>query len=114
MTKARPPFGCAQGRPPLRSGRRRRLDVARWHRAKGDPDSARAAALEALSIADRAEYRLVQADCHNLLARLAFDSGDKETCRKEAEIAHERAWCDGPGHSYKPALDEADRLLAQL
>ena len=90
------------------------LAWARWHRAKGEPESARAAALEALSIADRSEYRLVQADCHNFLARLALDEGDKKTCRKEAGIARERALCDGPGHSYKPALDEADRLLAQL
>ena len=75
---------------------------------------ARAAALEALSIADRAEYRLKQADCHNFFARLTLESGDKKTCRKEAEVARERALCDGPGHSYKPALDEADRLLAQL
>ena len=90
------------------------LAWARWHRAKGDPDSARAAALEALSIADRAEYRLVQADCRNFLARLALGSGDTSAARKEAEIARERAWCDGPPHCYKPALDEADRLLAQL
>jgi len=90
------------------------LAWARWHRAKGDPKSARAAALEALSIADRAEYRLVQAGCHNFLASLALDSGDENAARKEAGVARERAWCDGPGHSYKPALDEADRLLAQL
>jgi tetratricopeptide (TPR) repeat protein len=90
------------------------LAWARWHRAKGDPGSARAAALEALSIADRSEYRLVQADCRNFLARLALDSGDEDTARKEAGVARERAWCDGPPHSYKPALDEADRLLAQL
>jgi tetratricopeptide (TPR) repeat protein len=90
------------------------LTWARWHRAKGDRKSARAAALEALSIADRSEYRLVQADCHNFLARLALDSGDDNAARKEAEVARERAGCDGPGHSYKPALDEADRLLAEL
>jgi len=91
------------------------LAWARWHRAKSDLDAARAAALDALSIADRAEYRLKQADCRNFLARLALDSGgDKNTARKEAEVARERAWCDGPPHSYKPALDEADRLLAQL
>ena len=34
--------------------------------------------------------------------------------REEAEVARERALCDGPPHCYKPALDEADRLLAQL
>jgi len=90
------------------------LAWARWHRAKDDPDSARKPALDALSIADRAEYRLVQADCHNFLARLALDSGDASAARKEAEVARERALCDGPPHSYKPALDEADRLLAQL
>jgi len=89
------------------------LAWARWHRAKGDRAAA-LAALDALSIADRAEYRLVQADAHNFLAQLALDEGDEKTCRKEAENARERALCDGPPHSYKPALDEADRLLAEL
>jgi len=87
---------------------------ARWHYAKGDAVRARQAAAEALYVTDRCEYRLVQADIHNFLARLAVDAGDKDAARKEAEIAKERAWCDGPPHCYKPALDEAERLLKEI
>ena len=64
-------------------------------------------ALEALAIADRCEYRLVQADCHSVLARLV-----PERALYHAQKAHDYAWCDGPSFCYKPALDEADALLA--
>jgi len=87
------------------------LAWARWHRARGNPLQAQEHADEALAIADRCEYRLKQADAHNLLARLALDAGDSGLARRHAEIARERALCDGPPHSYKPALDEAERLL---
>ena len=87
------------------------LAWARWHGASGNTTQAREQAEEALTIADRCEYRLVQADVHNFLAQLALDSGDRATALRHAEIAHERAWCDGPPHCYKPALDEADALL---
>ena len=88
------------------------LAWARWHHASGNPQ-ARADAEEALAVADRCEYRLVQADAHNLLARLALDAGDRKAAREHAEVAKERAWCDGPPHCYKPALEEAERLLAE-
>ncbi len=87
------------------------LAWARWHRAKGEHDQALAHTQEALAIADRCEYRLKQADIHNFLARLALDAGDRATARRHAEIARERALCDGSPHCYKPALEEADRLL---
>ena len=69
---------------------------------------------EALAIADRCEYRLAQADIHNFLARLALDAGNRVAAREQAEIAKERAWCDGPPHCYKPALEEAEGLLREL
>jgi tetratricopeptide (TPR) repeat protein len=87
------------------------LAWARWHRARGNAPQARQHAEEALAIADRCEYRLAQADAHNLLARLALDAGDPNAARQHAEIARERALCDGPPHCYQPALDEAERLL---
>jgi hypothetical protein len=87
------------------------LAWTRWHRAAGHPKEAHECAKDALAIADRCEYRLVQADTHNLLARLALDAGDRAEARRHAEIARERAWCDGPPHCYKPALDEAESLL---
>ncbi len=87
------------------------LAWARWHRARGNPQQAREHAEEALAIADRCEYRLKQADAHNLLARLALDGGEPDVARQHAEIARERARCDGRPHCYKPALEEAERLL---
>jgi hypothetical protein len=36
------------------------------------------------------------------------------TARKEAKIVKERAWCDGPPYCYKPALDEAEKMLKEL
>jgi len=83
------------------------LAWARWHRAKENVTEARRHAEEALAIADRCEYRLAQADIHNFLSRLALDEGERGAAREHAEIAKERAWCDGPPHCYGPALEEA-------
>ncbi len=90
------------------------LAWARWHRACSNALEAQAHAEEALAIADRCEYRLKQADIHNFLARLALDDGNRVVARQQAEIAKERAWCDGPPHCYKPALDEAERVLKEI
>jgi tetratricopeptide (TPR) repeat protein len=90
------------------------LSWAKWHRLKGDAWQARRDAEEALEIADRCEYRLKQADVHNFLAQLDLDDDNKKGAIEHADIARERAWCQGPIHSYKPALDEAERLLKEL
>jgi len=90
------------------------LAWGRWHHAKGDAEQARGVAGEALGIADRCEYRLKQAEIHNFLATLAHEGGDCESAAEHARTAYERAWCDGPPHCYKPALDEAKRLLDEL
>ena len=90
------------------------LSWARWHRAKGHRDAALEQVHEALSIADRCEYRLVQADVHNFLAALEMEGDDRETATEHATTGYERAWCDGPPHAYQPALDEAKRLLDEL
>ena len=90
------------------------LAWARWHRTKGEAGPAGRDAEEALRIADRCEYRLQQADVHNFLARLDLDAGDPASARTHAETAKERAECDGPPHCYRPALDEAERLLTEI
>jgi tetratricopeptide (TPR) repeat protein len=88
------------------------LAWARWHEARGNHQQAGRDAEEALAIAERCEYRLVQAEIHNFLARLALEAGDRMAARQHAQIARERAWCDGPPHCYQAALEEAERLLA--
>lgn len=90
------------------------LSWARWHEAKGNVQEALEYADEALTIADRCEYRLQQADIHNFLAALAMEEGDSDAAIEHATTAYERAWCDGPPHAYQPALDEAARLLEEL
>jgi len=90
------------------------LAWAKWHHLKGDPAQARKTADEALSIADRCEYRLNQADCHNFLAALDREEGDTDAAIAHARTAYDRAWCDGLPHCYKPALDQATRLLKSL
>ena len=89
------------------------LAWARWHHAGGDQTQARRFAEDALRIADRCEYRLNQAEIHNFLARLAIDSGKPAEARDQAQKAKDYAYCDGPPHYYKPAHEEAERLLAQ-
>ncbi len=90
------------------------LAWARWHKAAGDAVEARKQAGDALTIADRCEYRLKQADIHNFLAQLELSEGNRDSARKHAEAAKERAFCDGPPHCYKLALNEAERLLEEL
>lgn len=90
------------------------LAWANWHRARGERQEAQARAEEALSIADRCEYRLNQAEIRNFLARVALEAGEFEEAREHAEVARERAWCDGPPHCYRVALDEAEELLREL
>ena len=90
------------------------LSWAHWHRLKGNSREAHEHATEALLIAERCEYRLCQADIRNFLARLALDDGDREGAREHAEMAMERALCDGPPHYYKPAYEEAERLLREI
>jgi tetratricopeptide (TPR) repeat protein len=90
------------------------LAWARWHYAQGNAQEAHGHAREALAIADRCEYRLNQADIHNFLARLALEEGDRPAASQHATAAYERDSCDGPPHCYKPALEEAERLLSEL
>ena len=73
----------------------------------------RETAQKALAIADRCEYRLDEAEIHNFLARLALDSGKPAEARHHAQKAKDYAYCDGPPHYYKPAYEEAERLLAE-
>jgi tetratricopeptide (TPR) repeat protein len=87
------------------------LSWARWYRANDDSDQAHECAQEALSIAIRSAYRLKEAEVHNFLAHCEMDAGEVGQAREHAQKARERAWCDGPPHCYKLALDEAEGFL---
>lgn len=88
------------------------LARAKWHQANENTDEALEYAGEALAIADRCEYRLNQADVHNFLAALAVEK-DHDAAVEHARKAFDYAVCDGTPHVYKPALDEAIRLLEE-
>lgn len=90
------------------------LSLANVQHLQGKLVQARVTAKEALAIADRCEYRLVQADIYNFLGRLAFDEHNFVEARTHTEMAKERAWCDGPPYYYKPAIDQAERLLQDI
>jgi hypothetical protein len=60
------------------------------------PEKSLSLAQEALDIADRCEYRLVQTNAHLVLAELALAEGNRQKAQEHAETARERAWCDGP------------------
>jgi tetratricopeptide (TPR) repeat protein len=95
------------------------LSWARWHRMNalepiagaGAREQARECAEEALSIAVRSEYRLKEAEIQNFLAQWDMDMEQVANARKHAERAKQCAWCDGPPHCYRIALDEAEGLL---
>lgn len=89
------------------------LASARCRRLMEDRERSVADAEKALSIANRCDYRFKQADIHNFLARLAFDERNTEMAKHHAEIAKERALCDGPPHYYVAAFEESERLLAE-
>ena len=85
------------------------LELAKLRHAQKRDAEALKLANEALTIADRCEYRLQQAEIHNFLAQYYFDTNDNTKARKHAEIAKERAEC-----GYVPALNQAVALLEKL
>lgn len=87
------------------------LTQAKWFRLAGRADEARGAADDALAIAVRCEYRLKEAEIHNVVARLALGAKDRHGATEHARLALERAECDGAPYRYRPALEEAERLL---
>ncbi len=90
------------------------LTWAKWHQVAGRDGKAVEIARDALAVADRCEYRLKQAEIHNFLAGVAMKKGDRDQARASAKIARERALCDGHPAAYQPALEEAQKCLAEL
>jgi hypothetical protein len=90
------------------------LAKARWHYMQRNIGQAKERAVEAQAVADDSEYRLKQADAHNLLAKAAIREGDWRTAKIHAAAARERALCDSPSHCYKPALEEAEGVLDRI
>jgi tetratricopeptide (TPR) repeat protein len=90
------------------------LGWARWHRSSGSEGQALQCAEEAIAIASRSAYRLKEAEIRNFLAHCSLDASDWAGARTHAEKARERAWCDGPPHCYRLALDEAEGLLSLI
>jgi hypothetical protein len=54
---------------------------------------------------------LKQAEIYNFLANWEAEAGNAAAVLELAKVAQGRAWCDAPPHCYRPALDEAERLL---
>ena len=90
------------------------LAQARLARAMGQTAISHNYVQQALTIAKRSGYILHLADIHNHLAHLALDANDLSTALTHAQTARDYAFCDGPPYAYQSALDEAERILAEL
>lgn len=71
-------------------------------------------ARQAEPLAERCGYQLKQANVYNFLARRYLEANQPEQARRYAELARERAWCDGPPYAYQSALNEAEAILAKI
>ena len=89
------------------------LAWSRLHSARGDHVQAKALAIEALAITNRSTFRVLRADIHVLLARLALADGDRTAAMLYAQAAFDDALCDGIPYCYQSALGEAKLLLEQ-
>jgi tetratricopeptide (TPR) repeat protein len=90
------------------------LTMARLYLARDNTFQAMKYAEDALYLADRCQYKLYQAEIHNFLAHMALERKDYTDVKEHANIAYKKAFCDGPKHCYKKALDEAEALLRGL
>lgn len=79
---------------------------------EGDTEEAGRLGHEALTIAERAGFRVLEADIRNLLAEVALKRGLRREALAHARSALARAECDGEPYCYRPAMEEAHRHLA--
>jgi len=87
--------------------------LADAHRLRGEYTKARKFLDElAEAAATHGPYRLIQADAANIRALLL----DAEPIERGAAAAgaYRLAWCDGPPHAYRRALDRAAATLSEL
>jgi hypothetical protein len=99
-----------------------RIALGRSLRLKGRIARARKVVREGLELAKASEYRLMQADLHNLLARLmmrpadghALAADDWQEAANHAQAAHERALCDGDNFRYEVAVTRSRTTLKAL
>lgn len=89
------------------------LACARLHIAQGDADTALTLANEALAIASRAGFCLLQADIHTTLAQILLLHRSPKA-EEHAKAAVEVATCEGPPYCYVPALMQAKQVLLQI
>ena len=90
------------------------LTWAKFHYSRGNVELAKIHLDEALYIANRCEYKLIQADIHNFIAYIAKKENDALAAKQHATLALEIARCDGSSLSYKPAMDTAIELMKGL
>lgn len=90
------------------------LSLAQYYRTTGNIEQAKSSAEEALYIANRCEYFLIQAEINNYLAMLSEISGDIRAAKKHGISALKLACCDGSTNYYKVAFDCAWSLLKSI
>jgi tetratricopeptide (TPR) repeat protein len=78
----------------------------------GEMEAADRLGREALAIAERSSFRVLEADIHNLLAEAARRAGRGREALAHARRALACAECDGAPYCYRPALEIARAHLA--
>lgn len=89
-----------------------RIEMGHWHADAGSVTEARGQLAEAAELAERRRLRLRHADAMLALAQIERGVGDPTAAVAAAEQTYRLAWCDGGRHSYRPVLDEAQRILS--
>lgn len=82
-----------------------RLARAANYLVRRQPDRALVEAETALRQARRFHAKLLQIDAQILIAKILQLSGKAEAAQIHRDEARELAWCDGPPHCYKTALE---------
>jgi DNA-binding CsgD family transcriptional regulator len=90
-----------------------RLAWARWHRTAGDLGTARAAATEALALAEAPHQPLVSLAAHRLIGKLEIGAGDQAAAEAHLTAALDlAAACEAPFERALTLLALADLRLA--
>lgn len=90
------------------------LACARFYHEEGNQVQAKAACMEALSITNRSDFRVLRADVRNFLAQLELNEGNQQQAIEHALAAKKDATCNGIPYYYRSAFDLAEVLLKQV
>lgn len=90
------------------------LEMARIDLVRGRTSDAVALGLQARAAAEKVEERYMLATSSLFLSEVLQSEGKLADSTHHAQVAYERAWCDGPPYAYMAVLDGAMKQLSSL